>query len=78
MDYNNKNKKYCVNCETLRICVEAVLQCMCMLQAPSGVLAGDYVNVQFCFDWSLMQICVLQDPLLSFIIVLNFPNYIHY
>ena len=61
MDYNNTNIKYSVNCETL--CIEAVLVCMCRLAAPSDVLAGECVNVQFCFDWSIMQICVLQEPL---------------
>jgi len=63
MDYNNKNIKYSVNCETLRICIEAVLVCMCRLVAPSDVLADECVNVQFCFDWSIMQTCVLQAPL---------------
>jgi len=78
MDYNNKNKKYSVNCEALRICIESALVCMCMLPAPSDVLAGECVNVQFSFDWSVMQTCVLQEPSLSFIIILNFPNSLHY
>jgi hypothetical protein len=73
MDYNNKNIKYSVNCKALRMLV-----CMCMLSAPSDVLAGEYVNVQFCFDWSIMQICVLQEPVLSLIIILNFPDSLHY
>jgi len=60
------------------ICIEAVLVCMCTLPAPSDVLAGEYVNVQLCFDRSIMQICVLQEPLLSFIIILNFQNSLHY
>jgi hypothetical protein len=76
MDYNSEYTKYSVSCDALRICIEAV--CMCRILAPSDELAGDYVNAQFSFDWSIMQICVLQEPLLSFIIILNFPNNLHY
>jgi hypothetical protein len=78
MDYNNKYVNYSFNCESLRICIEAILVFMCTLPAPSDVLAGEYVNVQFCFDWSILQIYVLQEPLLSFIIILNFQNSLHY
>jgi len=76
--YINKYINYSVNCEALSICMDAVLVCMCTLPAPSDELAGEDVNVQFCFDWSIMQICVLQEPLLSFIIILNFQNSLHY
>jgi hypothetical protein len=76
MDYNNEYTKYSVSCDALRLCIEAVF--MCRLPAPSDVLAGEYVCVQFCFDWYIMHICVLQEPLLSFIIILNFPNSLHY
>jgi hypothetical protein len=78
MDYSNRNMKYCVNCKALRICIEAVLVCMCTLLAPSDVLAGEYVNVQFSLDWSVMQMCVLQEPSVSYIITLNFPNSLCY
>ena len=78
MYYNNENKKYSVNCEALRMCIQATLACTCMLPAPSDVLAGECVNVQFSFGWSVMQIRVIQEPPLSFIIILNFANSLHY
>ena len=78
MGYNNRHIKYSVNCEALRMCVEAALVCMCVLAALCDVLAGECVNVQFSFDWAIMQTCVLQEPSFSFIVMLDFPNSLHY
>jgi len=65
----------CVVCVVV-VCVCGV--CVCMLLAPSVVLAGQCVNVQFSFVSPAMQTCVLQEPSFSFFIILNFPNSLHY